>query len=79
MFTVYIIRSLSKKYNYTGLTNNLNRRFNEHNRGYNKTTKHYLPYEVIYSKQFETRIDARKHEKYLKSGVGRAFIKDLGI
>jgi putative endonuclease len=59
------------------LTNNLERRFNEHNNGKNKSTKAYVPWQLIYVEGFETRIEARKREKYLKSGIGREFIKEI--
>ena len=71
MIIVYAIRSLQRKYIYVGITNNIDRRIKEHNRGYNKKTRAYGPFEIIYSKQFATRIEAREHEKYLKSGSGK--------
>jgi putative endonuclease len=60
MFTVYAIESLERNYIYVGLTNNLDRRLDEHNRGKNKTTKPYKPFRLIYSEQFDTRLEARQ-------------------
>ena len=77
MFTVYAIKSLNKNYIYVGLTNDIERRLNEHNSGNNKTTKPYLPFVLIYSEEVNTRIEARKREKYLKSGIGKEFLKKL--
>jgi putative endonuclease len=77
MFTVYAIKSLIKNYIYVGLTNDIERRLNEHNSGNNKTTKPYLPFVLIYSEVVNTRIEARKREKYLKSGIGKEFLKKL--
>ncbi len=77
MFTTYAIKSKIKKYIYVGLTNNINRRFLQHNTGKEKTTKPYLPFDLIYTKEFESRVEARKHEKYLKSGSGKEFLKSL--
>jgi putative endonuclease len=77
MFYTYVIESIEQKYSYTGLTNNFERRLLEHNSGNNKTTKPYKPFKVILVEQFETRILARKREKYLKSGCGREFIKSI--
>jgi putative endonuclease len=62
-----------------GLTNNIERRFEEHNLGYNKTTKPYAPFQLIYKEEFDTRILARKKEKYLKSGVGKEFLKSIKV
>jgi putative endonuclease len=75
MYVVYILKSTNRKYIYIGLTNNLQRRIDEHNKGYNKTTKPYSPFELIYTEKVESRIQARQREKYLKSGVGREWIK----
>ena len=75
MFYVYIIKSRDRNYIYIGITNNLDRRLSEHNKGQNKTTKPYKPFTLLYSKKFNTRQDARDKEKYFKSGAGREFIR----
>ena len=71
MFTVYAISSIERNYIYVGLTDNLERRFFEHNNGKNKTTKPYLPFKIIYTQEFGTRLEARQNEKYFKSGIGK--------
>jgi len=76
-FWVYAISSLHRKYIYVGLTNDLDRRFKQHNTGQNPTTKPYLPFKVLHTEKFATRIEAREREKYLKSGVGKEFLKTL--
>jgi putative endonuclease len=35
------------------------------------------PWRLVYSEQYVTRVDARKREKYLKSGEGREFLHYL--
>jgi putative endonuclease len=77
MFFVYAIRSKSHNYIYVGLSNNYERRLKEHNNGYERTTKPYCPFELILVEEFQTRLEARKREKYLKSGIGKAFLKSL--
>ncbi|MEK6482142.1 GIY-YIG nuclease family protein [Catalinimonas sp. 4WD22] len=77
MFYVYAIRSINANYIYVGLTNNIERRINEHNKGYNKTTKSYSPFKLIVVEQFESRKDARGREKKLKSGVGKEYLRSL--
>jgi len=77
MFFVYAIKSIDRDYIYVGLTGNLNRRFDQHQKGQNKTTAPYRPFTLIYQETFETRIEARAKEKYLKSGVGKEFLKRL--
>ena len=77
MFTVYVLHSQNFNRTYTGLTNNLKRRLKEHNSKQNRTTKAYIPWKVVHKEEFETRIEAREREKYLKSGIGRDFIKSI--
>jgi putative endonuclease len=77
LFTVYAISSLIKNYIYVGLTIDLEDRFKRHNSGYEKTTRSYRPFELLYTEKHQSRIKAREREKYLKSGVGKEFLKDL--
>jgi putative endonuclease len=76
MYFVYVISSINRNYTYVGLTNNPDRRINQHNKGYNRTTKAYKPFEVILVEDFPSRSSAREREKFLKSGIGREFIKE---
>ena len=76
-FTVYAIKSNNRNYIYVGMSNNLERRLDEHNQRQNKSTKAYAPFTLLYSESFDSRSDARVKEKYLKSGVGKAFLKSL--
>ncbi|MBP9103514.1 MAG: GIY-YIG nuclease family protein [Chitinophagaceae bacterium] len=77
MLFIYAIKSLSRNYLYVGMTNDLERRIAEHNNGENKSTKAYRPFKLIYSETFPDRISARAKEKYLKSGIGKEFLKML--
>jgi putative endonuclease len=74
-YFVYALSSCQKNYIYVGLTNNLTRRLAEHNNGFNKTTKPYAPFIIIYQEELPDRVQARIREKYLKSGIGKAFLK----
>jgi putative endonuclease len=77
MFFVYAIKSTVRNYIYVGMTNNLERRLIEHNNGENSSTKAYKPFVLIYTVAFPTRIEAREKEKYLKSGIGKEYLKSL--
>ena len=77
MWYVYALKAEERNYIYVGLTNNLERRIYEHNSGYNKTTKPYAPFSLIYSKEFETRPLARIHEKEMKTSTGKRFLRSL--
>jgi putative endonuclease len=79
MFYVYCLKSIERNYIYVGLTDNLDRRIEQHNTGQNRTTKAYRPFRLFHHEIFETRILARDREKYLKSGVGKEFLKTLVV
>ncbi|MBT1689466.1 GIY-YIG nuclease family protein [Dawidia soli] len=76
-YYVYAIRSYSRNYIYVGLTDNPERRLHQYNTGLNRTTKPYAPFSLIWSETFPYRQEARNREKYLKSGVGKEFLKSL--
>jgi putative endonuclease len=77
MITVYCLKSLVKDYIYVGQTNNLERRFLQHNKGQERTTRFYRPFKMLYLEVLPDRQSARVREKYLKSGVGKEFLKRL--
>ncbi|MFA6437554.1 MAG: GIY-YIG nuclease family protein [Candidatus Paceibacterota bacterium] len=76
-YCIYVIKSISHKYIYVGLTNNYERRINQHNKGKERTTRHYRPFKSVLTEEFKTRIEARKREKYLKSGIGKEYLKSI--
>lgn len=77
MFYVYAIASLERNYIYVGLTNDVERRLTEHNKGENRSTKAYRPFTLILKEEHKTRIEARQREKYLKSGIGKEFLRSV--
>src|SRR4030042_2384730 len=66
MYYVYFIKS--KKYNesYVGSTNNLRRRFFEHNNGMEISTKRYKLWQLVYYEAYQSEKDAREREMKLK-------------
>ena len=77
-FVVYILFSKDYGKTYVGFTSNLIERFKSHNnlskKGY---TIKFRPWQVIYVEFFTTKSEALKREKLLKTGKGRAFIKEI--
>ncbi len=57
------------------MSENVEIRLNQHNSGKTKSTKGYKPWKLLFFEEFETRQEARKREKYLKSGIGKEYIK----
>ncbi len=76
MFFVYVIKSTVDNRLYKGLTIDLEKRVKEHNFGKTKSTSPYKPWILVYCEKFNSRDEARKREKCLKSGVGREFLKN---
>jgi putative endonuclease len=76
MFFVYVLKSKIDGRLYKGMTDNLERRIKEHNFGKVKSTKGYAPWDLVYSEVFDSRIEARLREVFLKSGIGREFLKE---
>ena len=74
-YFVYIIKS-KEGFRYTGFTEDLEKRIKEHN---NKElsfwTKRGTFWKLIYIEKYENKTEALKREKWLKSGVGRDFLK----
>ena len=62
--------------NYYGFTKNIDKRVNQHNSGEVSATKYRKPLDLIYFEKVDTVIEARKREKYFKSGFGRKYLKN---
>jgi len=73
---VYVLQSIKDKHLYIGISKNPERRLIEHNRGMTKSTKARRPFKLIFKEECKNRIEARKKEKYFKSGIGREFLKN---
>ena len=76
MYWVYAISSEKLPRIYVGMSSDIERRVSEHNAGRVFSTKGYTPWKLIYFEKCGiNRGDARLREKYLKSGVGKEFLK----
>ena len=78
-YIVYAIKSLIDRRIYVGLTENIERRLEEHNKGRTRSTKGFRPWVLIYKEEVKTRISARKLEKYYKSGCGKEILKKINV
>ncbi len=75
-FYVYVLKSDSDGKFYTGCTNDLRKRFNQHRKGQVKSTEERLPLKLIYYEMCTNQSDAYNREKYLKTGMGKRYIKN---
>jgi len=67
MFFVYILKSQKNGRFYIGQTNNIDRRIKRHNMGLVSSTMNHRPYQLAYIEKFDSRSEAMRREKYLKS------------
>ncbi len=73
LYFVYIIYSASRDRYYTGHTDNLVRRIDQHNCGYSSSTKSGIPWQLMYTEEFQTRNEAMKREYEIKSKKSRKY------
>ncbi len=73
-YYTYVLQSY-EGYHYTGHTSDLTLRLTRHELHTTHYTKKGTNWKIIYVKEFLTRADAMKYEKWLKSGVGRQWLK----
>ena len=76
MFYTYILYSAHSDRIYIGQTNDVNFRLSKHNAGLVRSTKSYIPWKLVHHEIFNTRSEAMLREKYLKSHVGRNYIRN---
>lgn len=76
-YYVYVLRNLSKNFIYIGYSENLRQRFASHNNGDNKSTKPYIPLELIHYEAYKNIKDAKRRELYLKSNKGRTTLMTM--
>jgi putative endonuclease len=76
VYYTYVIQSEKDGHWYTGFTNDLRKRFGEHNKGVVFSTKNKGPWKLIYYEGCLDEDDARAREKYLKSGMGKRYLRN---
>ncbi len=76
MTYVYVLRSLSTGNFYTGCTSDLRARFQQHLSNTVTSTKNRGPFEITYYEACTDRLDAYAREKYLKTGMGKRYLKN---
>ena len=77
---VYVIQSQSSGKIYIGQTSNLPRRIEQHNDPTCRITLHTKrnsgPWKVVHKEEYQTRAEAMRREKQLKSGKGREWLRN---
>ena len=66
MHYLYVIKSSVDNGLYIGQTSDLRKRFLEHNSGKNISTKHRVPFTLVYYESYADKSDACARERKLK-------------
>ena len=75
MFMVYVLHSPTYDKIYIGYSSNIEERLRSHNAlGTKGWTLKYRPWVLVYTESFETKREALRREKQLKSSRGREWI-----
>ncbi|MBL7834424.1 MAG: GIY-YIG nuclease family protein [Cyclobacteriaceae bacterium] len=67
VYFVYILQSRADDSFYKGITDNLARRFDEHNAGKDSYTKLHIPWDLIWYTTKESRAEAFRLERKVKN------------
>ncbi len=70
MYYVYFLKSKIKELYYIGVTKNIDKRLEEHNKGRVNFTNKYKPWDIKYTETFTDKKEAYKREYYLKHPEG---------
>lgn len=76
MYYTYVLKSKKDNRLYTGSTSDLRKRFIQHNLGRVFSTKNRGPFVLIYYEVCHNLYDARRRERYLKTGMGKRYIRN---
>ena len=76
MWYTYLIQSNKDKRWYTGCSDDLRKRLRQHNQGLVPSTKGRGQFTIIYYEACLNKNDAFARERYLKSGMGKRYLKN---
>ncbi len=75
-YNLYILKLVDNSY-YIGSTNDLKKRLNYHEKGRVRSTKGKLPFELIYTEEYDNRSEAQSREYQIKKWKSRKAIERL--
>jgi putative endonuclease len=77
MAWVYILYSKKIKKYYVGACIDFDRRFYEHNLGHSKFTSTGIPWELVYTEEWDDLVLAKQRELKIKKMKYRIYIQEL--
>lgn len=66
-YYLYILKSLVAERHYIGSAEDISIRLKQHNQKRVRSTKAYVPWEIVYGERFATKKEARQRELELKN------------
>ena len=76
MYYTYVLQSEKDGKFYSGFTENLKLRFEQHKKGLVKSARDRRPLKLVYYEACLDQTDATNREKYIKTYHGKMFIKN---
>jgi putative endonuclease len=76
-YYIYVLWSERLKKRYVGSTENVEKRFEQHNKGRSHFTKRGVPWILLLQEEFSSKKEAIKRENFLKQGVGQKFLDEM--
>ena len=76
-YYVYVLYNRSKNFVYIGYSEDLKQRVVEHSKGHVKSTKFFLPLDLIHYEAYKNKKDAKRRELYLKTNRGRTTLMTM--
>lgn len=78
-YTAYVLYSATYNKHFPGNLSHLAQRLESHNVLGKEWTSRYRPWKLIYSKELDEQSATMQYEAWLKTGVGRDFIRKLDL
>jgi putative endonuclease len=73
----YILYSEKLNKYYTGACTDIEKRLYEHNIGHSKFTSVGLPWQLLFTREFDTLLEAKQFESKIKKQKSRKYIEQL--
>ena len=77
MCSVYVLYSEKLQRSYVGCSTNVEERLRAHNAKQVHATRAGVPWQLVYVEAAGMHLEARRRERYYKSGAGRRRLKSI--
>jgi len=74
-YYIYILQSIKDNKYYIGSTSDVMARLNFHNAGLQRSTRNRIPFKLVLFEKYDSKKEALKREKQIKSWKGESFKK----